>query len=667
MKTILKLLGKINIGKRLSISILLLVVLVVGINAFQSINTFSEQIKNNESKNLLDQINLVNSMLEEKLARYKDNAHIISQIPTVRQMVQGLEVETNTLYDIKVELGVGGLDLRNNDMETVYTIGSGSSLDSKESLSSELKKLVEGNGQTTFYTQNFINVQINSISAIMDYEKGILGSIIVSEPINIDFLNNLAHNTGSIVQIYKGEDLTFSNTEAKDFAKENLLSEDVISQINQSKEISNLILPKNINGQPYLVGYIPIRDYFGNSIGYLTLINSQTHIAATINKVIRDTVFNSLLFIIIAVLIIFVITKSITEPLNNIINMTQKVAAGDLTKLVSSNANDQFKLLSDNFNMMIEQLRSIIGQLIESSDYVNDLSQDLSEGSQQVATNSEEIAATSEEISGLAETQAEKMNQSSEVLQNIGDYAQNLNNRSIEVMKSVKNVHKESIHGSSAMQEVNNTINSVLDEIKNSNNEISALKDNIAKINKIIETITYINEETTLLSFNAAIEAARAGETGRGFAVVADEIKSLANQSNGSLEEINKIFKQVNVAMNKVVKSMNNSSNLVDEGENSLKNAQLVLNRIQDAVDKANYMSKDITSYTEEQVKGTQRIASIIQEANKVSQLNAEGAKETALTNHKQSSLIENLSIRAEEMYNVSENLKALVNKFKIN
>ncbi len=72
--------------------------------------------------------------------------------------------------------------------------------------------------------------------------------------------------------------------------------------------------------------------------------------------------------------------------------------------------------------------------------------------------------------------------------------------------------------------------------------EIAELRDEIAKVGSVAETIDAIANQTNLLALNATIEAARAGEAGKGFAVVAAEVKNLSKETAKATAEVSQVL-----------------------------------------------------------------------------------------------------------------------------
>jgi len=296
------------------------------------------------------------------------------------------------------------------------------------------------------------------------------------------------------------------------------------------------------DGTYYVATSVPIAAS-GNTWSILIELPEEVVLAST-NELI-DTIDSNILEIVsAAILIALVVTlivigvvvliiNSIVRPIRELDDMVQNLASadGDLTQDIRLDTHAELISLSNGFNKFIVKLRDMVQQLKIVGDaakhsavqgkQINQQSLEATNDQQReidsVVTATNEMSATATEVSQVA----------------------------IEVADSAKSARETVLKSQNSLSGSVNTVQELTDDMQQASQSISEVASRTEDINRILDVIRAIAEQTNLLALNAAIEAARAGEQGRGFAVVADEVRSLASKTQTSTEEINQMIQSL--------------------------------------------------------------------------------------------------------------------------
>jgi len=344
---------------------------------------------------------------------------------------------------------------------------------------------------------------------------------------------------------------------------------------------------------------------------------------------------------VLTLLLTAVLVRSITSPLNKLVELLKDVAQGegDLTKrLKTTQGMDEIGELSRWFNRFVDNIHGIVSQVSSTTTRVATAATQLHSTAEQIATAAEEVACQSATVA----TASEEMSATSTDIAHNCTLASDVANRASQLAKDSASVVQETLHG----------MEQIAARVQETASTISSLGGRSDEIGAIVSTIEEIADQTNLLALNAAIEAARAGDMGRGFAVVADEVRALAERTASATQEIGKMIKMIQQDTAGAVNSMNSGVKVVELGMESSHRSSLALEQVLQAIDEVNAQVAQIATAAEEQTATTGEITSNIQQITEVVQFSADGAHETAGA--------------ASSLSNSAHDLKNLVGRFKL-
>ena len=279
--------------------------------------------------------------------------------------------------------------------------------------------------------------------------------------------------------------------------------------------------------------------------------------------------------------IAWLVSRSITGPINAAVNVAQTVAAGDLTSTIEARTTNETGKLLQALKDMNGSLQNIVGQVRSGTESITMASGQLASGNIDLSSRTEQQAASLEETASSMEELTSTIKQNADNARQ----ANGLAHAASEVAGK----------GGAIVSEVISTMTSI--------NESSR------KIVDIISVIDGIAFQTNILALNAAVEAARAGEQGRGFAVVAAEVRNLAQRSASAAKEIKTLI--------------SDSVEKVDTGSRLVGQAGGTMDEVVESVRQVTDIIGEIAAAGQEQTAGIEQIHRAITEMDNVTQQNA--------------------------------------------
>lgn len=354
---------------------------------------------------------------------------------------------------------------------------------------------------------------------------------------------------------------------------------------------------------------------------------------------LRNTVLVSLLVMIGLAATTFFIMISAIRMLPRVVVELQHIADGDLSERACIKHNgDEIGALCNGLENMKERLRGVMS-LISST-------------SSQLAGAAEQMTAVSEQTLQAINRQQGEINQVATAMAEMSATAHEVAENATHTSESAREADDEAQRGQGVVRQSVSGIHNLAQNVLQASEVIHRLDQDSEQIGSILDVIRGIAEQTNLLALNAAIEAARAGEQGRGFAVVADEVRTLAQRTQKSTQEIQGMIEQLQKGARDAVQVMEQGRQRTEESVDQTNRAGSSLDVITTAVSKITDMNLQIASAAHEQSAVAEEMTRNVTQINQMADETAEGARQTEQT--------------SRDLYSLASELQGLVQQFRM-
>lgn len=413
--------------------------------------------------------------------------------------------------------------------------------------------------------------------------------------------------------------------------------------------VEQLIVYKTLNTTKWtMLGYAPLSDFVKGT-----------------NQLLYITLIVIILAVIFALFIGYYVLRNVGRPLAKLCNLMEEGEQGNLQVRTTFHSEDEIGRLGVSFNQMMQQIGMLVDQTNRSAHEVLETADELTQVSKSTSLSAGEIATASREIAVGASNLAMEAESESMLAEHIADKINNVLTSNHAMEQAANRVLLVSGQGTDYMDQLVHKTDMIMDMNRTIVSHAETLKKSTSSIQKILELMSKMTQQTNILSMNATIEAARAGAAGRGFMVVANEIRNLADGSKQSIRTVAEITDEIWRGIEHTTESLNEVSPVMAEQMVSVKEAYAIFHNVKQQMDE--FLAEiDKSSLSVKELIESQQLLSVsISSISAVVEETSASTEEVASMSSQQyvvSEQLVGLSNRLEEM---SESFKHSLVKFK--
>lgn len=293
---------------------------------------------------------------------------------------------------------------------------------------------------------------------------------------------------------------------------------------------------------------------------------------------------------------------------------SSKVAAGDLRERLEIDREDVLQDLGRDLNLMTDGLASITKKITKvSSDIVS-----------MVGTV---LNSANEQSEGIT-SQASAINEISASLEEIDKSSKQTMTKAQALREVAKSTYEQGKLGTESVEQSIGGIKASEEKMKLIAQTILDLSNHTQQIGDITSVVNTLAQQSKMLALNASIEASKAGEAGKGFAAVATEVRNLAEQSEQSTVQVQKILEDIRRTTEKAVTVTEEGATTLDSGIKLIEKAGHVIQTLSKMINEASISSQHIEVAIRQETVGIEQIVESMNEINRTTSTFSSGIKE---------------------------------------
>jgi len=393
-------------------------------------------------------------------------------------------------------------------------------------------------------------------------------------------------------------------------------------------EVANLV--GEAKGKQYFDKFRSIMNEFKNIERNLMEEREKESDATALNseKILVIGIIIAMLFgISLGIYIVRDLIKQLGKEPSDVNQITSRIASGDLTMTFDNNVSSD----------------SVYGSIRTMNDGLLNIVSGIKDTTTQLTESAEKTSVIAEQTSKSIQTQVNETTNVANAIKEMGTAVKDVAENVVVAASESDKANELAIGGRETMKQTVGQMDELNSDVEQAAHVVEELENNTNEINSIVEVIRGIAEQTNLLALNAAIEAARAGEQGRGFAVVADEVRTLAERTQNSTQEINQMIDKLQSGVRNAVKVMEQSKAKAGIASKQALKTDDILNTILEAINSINDMNTQISSAAEQQSAVMEEISGNVINVQNMAEDTSQGAKQAAETGTDLSKLATNL------------------------